>query len=60
MHEHITDTKNKVEIYHFLRILLTENHESDFRLLLQQFLNFIATREEGFHKFKAEYCTCVT
>ena len=58
LHEHITDTKNKVEIYHFLRLLLTKNQESDFQVLLQQFLTFIATREERFHQyFKAEYCT---
>ena len=61
LHEHITDTKNKVEIYHFLRLLLTKNQESDFQVLLQQFLTFIATREERFHQyFKAEYCTRVT
>ena len=53
--EHVATTQARLEIYHHLRVLLMENEESNFRVLLQQFLE---QNEKNFCLyFKAHYCS---
>ena len=55
--EHVTTKEAQLEVYHQLRVLLMENEESAFRVLLQQFLSYIDTYEKDFYDyFKAHYC----
>ena len=57
LNEHVKGKQKQVEIYHNLRVLLRENEERDFRLLLQQFLSKIDSTESRFSKyFKDHYC----
>ena len=57
LNEHVKGKPKQVEIYHNLRVLLRENEERDFRLLLQQFLSKIDSTESRFSKyFKDHYC----
>ena len=57
LNEHVKGKQKQVEIYHNLRVLLRENKERDFRLLLQQFLSKIVYTESHFSKyFKDHYC----
>ena len=56
--EHIATKQTRLEIYHHLRTLLTENEESTFRLLLQQLLSYLDSNEHTFYSyFKATYCS---
>ena len=55
--QHVTNKQSRVEIYHQLQILLTENEEPNFRQILQQFLSSLESTEPAFSKyFKENYC----
>ena len=57
LNEHVLDKQCRIEIYHQLRVLLMENDESTFRVLLQQFISSLDTTEKWFSKyFKEHYC----
>ena len=55
--KHIDTKASRVEIYHHLRVLLMQNEEPSFRVLLQQFLTYLEDAENRFYLyFKTEYC----
>ena len=57
LNDHVTNMQTRVEIYHQLRILLMENEERIFRVLLQQFISSLCGSEQRFCKyFKEHYC----
>ena len=57
LNEHVLDKQCRIEIYHQLRVLLMENDESTFRVLLQQLISLLDTNEKRFSKyFKEHYC----
>ena len=57
LHEHVSNKRTRVKIYHQLKVLLMENKESAFRILLQQFISFLDDNEKRFCKyFKDNYC----
>ena len=47
--EHIATKEMRLEVYHNPRVLLMENQESAFRVLLQQFLSYGDTPEKAFY-----------
>ena len=56
--EHVATTQARLEIYHHLRVLLMENEESNFRVLLPQFLSSLEQDETNFCSyFKSHYCS---
>ena len=58
--QHIATKEMRLEVYHNLRVLLMENQEADFRVLLQEFLSHLNSHEEDFYKyFKTNYCNCL-
>ena len=55
---HIKDKETQIQVYHHLRILLTERVESQFRVYLQQFLTIIqGTSAEFLQYFRKHYCS---
>ena len=57
LNEHVTSKTSRLKIYHQLRMLLMENEETTFRVLLQQFISFLDSAEKKFRKyFKDHYC----
>ena len=58
--EHITSKVEQTEIYHQLRILLMESCESEFRVLLQEFLTYVQVNYPSFYAyFRDTYCNKV-
>ena len=45
LNKHVLDKQCRIEIYHQLRVLLMENDESTFRVLLQQLISLLDTNE---------------
>ena len=55
--EHVSTPQSRLNIYHQLRVLLMENDEYKFRVLLQQFISCIDKEETRFSTyFKTKYC----
>ena len=55
---YVLDKQCRIEIYHQLRVLLMDNDESTFRVLLQQLISLLDTNKEWFSKyFKEHYYT---
>lgn len=58
--EHIASKVQQIEVYHQLRILLMESSESEFRVLLQEFLTYIQKNYPRFYTyFRDTYCNKV-
>ena len=57
LHQHINEREKQVQIYHQLRVLLTETEVSHFRVLLQGFLTYIEKHHyDLFIYFSTHYC----
>ena len=48
LHEHVSDQPTRIELYHYLRVLLCELEESKFHQLVQQFVSLVATSQPSF------------
>ena len=49
LRQHIGANDRRIEIYHYLRVLLMESDQAAFRVQLQQFLTFLdENNENGF------------
>ena len=60
LHENIEGNDKQIEVYHQLRLLLTESVESQFRVLLQEFLSYTKQHHKTFFSyFKDNYCNRV-
>ena len=58
--DHVANAQSRIEVYHYLRLLLMENTENKFRVLLQQFLSFLERNEKRFYTyFKENDCSCL-
>ena len=58
LQEHITNKNNRIQVYHQLRLLLTESDKSKFRLMLQHFITYISQQQKKFFSyFQAHYTT---
>ena len=55
--EHVRTTEAHLELYHHLRVLLIENEESTFRVMLQQLLSYLDNEKDFYAYFKATYCS---
>ena len=57
INQHISDKLKQIEVYHQLRLLLTETKESQFRVMLQEFLTYTEKYHQTFHDyFSGHYC----
>ena len=57
LNQHIPSQDDRVQIYHQLRMLLTETNESEFRVMLQAFLTYSEKYHFNFYKyFSTYYC----
>ena len=57
LNQHIPFQDDRVQIYHQLRMLLTETNESEFRVMLQTFLTYSEKYHFNFYKyFSTYYC----
>lgn len=57
----VSEYKTRLEIYHHLRVLIQEQTEPEFRVLLQQFLVLVEETVPKFAEyFKTCYCTRLT
>ena len=55
--QHIQEKEKQIEIYHQLRVLLTETEESKFRVTLQEFLSYTEKYHYDFYNhFSMYYC----
>ena len=61
LRQHVKQNAKRVEIYHFLRVLLIEREEPEFRVKLQKFVTFLESNNESafLHYFKKTYCNRV-
>ena len=55
LREHILDKEEQIEVYHQLRLLLTEILESKFRVLLQEFITYVHTHHINFYNYFTNY-----
>ena len=56
--DRVANAPSRIEVYHYLRLLLMEKTENKFRVLLQQFLSFLERNEKRFYtNFKENYCS---
>ena len=57
INQHIESQEKRIEIYHQLRMLLTERTDSQFRVMLQEFLTYIKLYYIDFYNyFSTYYC----
>ena len=57
LNQHIPFQDDRVQIYHQLRMLLTETNESEFRVMLQALLTYSEKYHFNFYKyFSTYYC----
>ena len=54
--QHIKDKESQIQVYHHLRILLTERVESQFRVYLQQFLTIIQGTSVELLQYFTKHC----
>ena len=55
--QHVGERENQVHVYHQLRLLLTETEESQFRVILQEFLTYTEKYHYKFYNyFNIYYC----
>ena len=58
LQEHIANKEDKIRIYHFLQVLLSDFEKSTFTVTLQQFLSITADTYPSFHHyFLKNYCS---
>ena len=51
LQEHIANNEDKIRIYHFLQVLLSDCEKSTFTVTLQQFLSITADTYPSFHHY---------
>ena len=61
LRQHIPHNDRRVEVYHYLRVLLMEREEGAFRVNLQKFLSYLDLKKESsfLHYFRKTYCNRV-
>ena len=60
LREHVRNNADQADIYYHLRTLLMENNEAKFRVMLQEFLTYLKSKNDAYFKyFKDNYCTRV-
>ena len=55
LNENVAELQDRIEIYHYLRVLLIEVEEPKFRVALQQLLTILEEKSTEFHTYFTKY-----